>query len=141
MSERGSNKVTVTEGGPYLVEDGIPIHDHEGNLIAATGSYYMCRCGGSKTKPFCDGTHKSNNFNGQEFASRGAVAERREAFVGTGVTILDDRSLCAHAGNCTNNLSSVFSTTAEPWVHPKEASAAEIARVIATCPSGALRST
>ncbi|MQF70619.1 CDGSH iron-sulfur domain-containing protein [SAR202 cluster bacterium AD-812-D07_MRT_10900m] len=77
-------KITVTDGGPYMVEAGIPIYDHEGNTITATGVYLMCRCGGSKSKPFCDGTHRSNNFNGQEFASKDTAAERRDTYIGDG---------------------------------------------------------
>ena len=49
----------------YMVDESIPIYDHDGNLIQTEGVYYMCRCGGSKNKPFCDGTHNKNNFNGQ----------------------------------------------------------------------------
>lgn len=134
-------KITVTNGGPYMVEDGIPIHDHDGKAIASTGVYYICRCGGSSTKPFCDGTHNFNNFNGQEFASKDTAAERRETYVGDGVTIYDDRSRCAHAGKCTDNLASVFKMGTEPWVDAREASVADTIRVIKTCPSGALSYT
>ena len=141
MSDQTPNKITVTDGGPYMVEDGIPIYDHEGNAIAATGVYFMCRCGGSKSKPFCDGTHKTNNFNGQEFASKDTAADRRDTYVGDGVTIYDDRSRCAHAGKCTDNLASVFKMGTEPWVDAKGASVADIIRVIKTCPSGALSYT
>ncbi len=138
MADTKPKKITVTNGGPYMVEDGIPIYDHEGNPIAATGVYYMCRCGGSSNKPFCDGTHNKNNFNGQEFASKDTAAERRETYVGDGVTIYDDRSRCAHAGNCTDNLASVFKLGIEPWIDAKGASVADIIKVIKTCPSGAL---
>jgi len=134
-------KITVTDGGPYMVEAGIPIYDHEGNPIAAPGVYLMCRCGGSKTKPFCDGTHRSNNFNGQEFASKDTTAERRDTYIGDGVTIYDDRSRCAHAGNCTDNLASVFKMGTEPWVDARGAPVADIIRVVKACPSGALSYT
>ncbi len=138
MSESSPKKVTVTNGGPYMVDEGIPIYDHSGNPIEAAGVYYMCRCGGSSNKPFCDGTHNRNNFNGQEFASKDAAAERRDTYVGDGVTIYDDRSRCAHAGNCTDNLASVFKMGTEPWIDANGASAEEIINVVKTCPSGAL---
>ncbi len=67
----------MTDGGPYMVEEGTSIGDHEGKPIAATGVYFKCRCGGSKSKPFCDGTHKTNNFNGQEFASKDKFSSRK----------------------------------------------------------------
>ena len=141
MASRSLKKITVTNGGPYMVEEGTPIYDHKGNPISASDTYFMCRCGGSKSKPFCDGTHQSNNFNGQEFASRDTAAERRETYVGDGVTIHDDRSRCAHAGRCTDNLASVFKLGVEPWIVPSGASAADIINVIKTCPSGALSYT
>lgn len=131
-------KITITDGGPYQVEGGIPILDHKGVPIEAADVYYMCRCGGSKSKPFCDGTHNSNNFNGQEFASKDTAADRREAFEGKGITIYDDRSRCAHAGFCTDNLKSVFKMGTEPWIDANGADAEEIKRVVSMCPSGAL---
>jgi len=141
MADETPKKVTIINGGPYTVEEDTPIQDHEGNPIPSTGAYFMCRCGGSKSKPFCDGTHASNNFNGQEFASKDTEADRREIYVGDGVTIYDDRSRCAHAARCTDNLQSVFKQGTEPWIDANSASAAEIIGVIKSCPSGALSFT
>ena len=131
-------RIRVLDGGPYRVEGGVPVLDHEGTGIEAPPAYSLCRCGGSSNKPFCDGTHKTNNFNGQEFASKDTAAERVERWVGEKVTIHDDRSRCAHAGVCTDNLSAVFKLGVEPWIDPNGAQAEEIIRVVSGCPSGAL---
>ena len=131
-------RVRVLDGGPYRVEGGVLLLDHEGTGIEAPPAYSLCRCGGSQNKPFCDGTHKSNNFNGQEFASKDTASDRAESFVGDGITIHDDKSRCAHAGVCTGNLRQVFRLGVEPWTDPNAAEADEIARVISLCPSGSL---
>ena len=133
-----AQKISVLNGGPYRVEGAVPLLDHEGGEIEAPPAYSLCRCGGSENKPFCDGAHKSNNFNGQEFASKDSASDRAESFVGEGVTIHDDRSLCSHAGLCSENLSEVFKFGVEPWIDPRGAEADEIARVVSLCPSGAL---
>ena len=133
-----AQKIRVLNGGPYRVEGGVPLLDHEGAGIEAPPAYSLCRCGGSKNKPFCDGTHNSNNFNGQEFASKDTAADRAESFAGDGITIHDDKSRCSHAGVCTDNLRQVFRLGVEPWTDPSAAEADEIARVISLCPSGSL---
>ena len=131
-------KINTLNGGPYRVEGSVPLLDHEGTEIEAPPAYSLCRCGGSENKPFCDGTHKDNNFNGQEFASRDTTADRAESDPGESVTIHDDRSRCAHSGACTDNLSEVFKLGVEPWIDPNGAPADEIIRVVSLCPSGAL---
>lgn len=131
-------KISVLTGGPYRVEGGVPLRDHQGGEIETPPAYSLCRCGGSNNKPFCDGTHKSNNFNGQEFASKDTVADRAEKCAGATVTIHDDRSRCAHAGVCTDNLPKVFKLGVEPWIDPNGAPADEIMKVVSACPSGAL---
>jgi CDGSH-type Zn-finger protein len=131
--------VRVTENGPYRVDGGIPVRDAGGNVVEAPATYFLCRCGRSSTKPFCDGTHAKVGFEGAERADHGPIAGREDVYRGSGITIHDDRSVCSHAGHCTDNLASVFKLETEPWIDPDGAAPETIARVIATCPSGALR--
>jgi CDGSH-type Zn-finger protein len=134
----GEQRISVLNGGPLKVEGAVPVLDHEGTEIEASEPYFLCRCGGSSNKPFCDGTHNRNNFNGQEFASKDTAADRSENYMGEGVTIHDDRSRCSHAALCGENLSAVFKSGVEPWIDAKGAQAEEIMRVVSLCPSGAL---
>jgi CDGSH-type Zn-finger protein len=60
-------KITVTENGPYKVEgaQGLELVGPDGAVVAvARDTIYLCRCGGSTTKPFCDGTHSLIGFQG-----------------------------------------------------------------------------
>jgi CDGSH-type Zn-finger protein len=131
-------QITVTEDGPYKLEGGVEIVNAKGQVVTKEGTAFLCRCGGSQNKPFCDGTHKKNGFSGTEVADHGPIAERREAYRGDGITIYDDRSVCSHAGECTENLPSVWKLKTEPWIDPSGDSAEQIASVVRRCPSGAL---
>src|SRR5438034_468210 len=52
-------KITARPNGPYLVEGDVELYDPAGNKVDTTGKprIALCRCGASRTKPFCDGTH------------------------------------------------------------------------------------
>ena len=68
-----SVKITARPNGPYLVEvegDGIELLDPSGAKVDVTGKprFALCRCGGSVTKPFCDGTHSKIGFQAAEAA-------------------------------------------------------------------------
>lgn len=69
-------KVTVQTDGSYKVEGSIELVDAEGNPLPTRPGkpVYLCRCGGSRNKPFCDGTHSRIGFAGAEAAVR-AVAD------------------------------------------------------------------
>ncbi len=54
--------VEVQRGGPYHVRGKVRVTDHRGNLISETTRVALCRCGQSKNKPFCDGTHNTIIF-------------------------------------------------------------------------------
>ncbi len=55
--------VTTRRNGPYMVQGDIKIVDADGNEIAADGDMvFLCRCGDSSNKPFCDGTHRASDF-------------------------------------------------------------------------------
>lgn len=67
-------EIKVRENGPYKVTGPIRLIDAEGNeydLGERGESIALCRCGGSTTKPFCDGTHSKIAFQ----AAERAVAE------------------------------------------------------------------
>ncbi len=67
MDER--TKITVLDNGPYLVKGPVLLLDAEGNEFRAErSSVALCRCGGSMTKPFCDGTHAKTGFRAAERA-------------------------------------------------------------------------
>ena len=59
-------KIVTTENGPYKVDGNFTIHDYDGTPVTlpAGPDIYLCRCGGSSNKPFCDGTHVTIGFDG-----------------------------------------------------------------------------
>lgn len=130
--------IIVSENGPYLVRGGVALRNAKGELLTERENYALCRCGQSSNKPFCDGTHKKVGFEGQEAADRGPIERRRQSYRGRGITIFDDRSICAHFGFCTDELPSVWKLGEEPWIDPHGAGAGEIAAQVRRCPSGAL---
>ena len=68
-------QIQITENGPYKVTGDIQLLDHDGNPVATRGAaVFLCRCGGSTTKPFCDGTHSKIGFQGAMAAVEGTGA-------------------------------------------------------------------
>jgi CDGSH-type Zn-finger protein len=100
---------------------------------------FLCRCGESKNKPFCDGIHIQIGFTDDKEPDR--VQNRMDSYEGEAITIHDNRGVCSHRGFCTDNLPTVFQMGKEPWIDPDGADADEVARVIEMCPSGALSYT
>ena len=56
-------KITIRDNGPYVIDGEFQLVDAQGNDIPAI-KRSLCRCGGSTTKPFCDGTHSKIGFQG-----------------------------------------------------------------------------
>jgi CDGSH-type Zn-finger protein len=60
-------KVLIIENGPLKVIGGVScVDDSSGAEVPGgdVGTIFLCRCGGSKNKPYCDGSHKRNGFDG-----------------------------------------------------------------------------
>ena len=59
-----TTRLTVINNGSLRIEGDFEIVDQDGKLFGLAGRTRvgMCRCGHSKNKPFCDGSHKANGF-------------------------------------------------------------------------------
>jgi CDGSH-type Zn-finger protein len=142
-------RIVVLRDGPYRVEGGVrllrtaivktaygePTHWDEGPDFETAQTYDLCRCGESATKPFCDGVCERNGFDGTETADRGPIASRRTSWDGDEVVLYDDRSLCTHAGFCTNRRTTVWGLATE--ASDPEARE-EFVGMVHHCPSGRL---
>ena len=128
-------------GGHRLAERTVPRQQRGGRRLArGAGStaptVALCRCGGSSTKPWCDGSHATNGFSDAKDAKR--IADHLGTYVGQQLTVTDNRGTCAHSGFCTDRLPVAFRAGTEPFVAPSGARMDEIVRAVRACPSGAL---
>ena len=63
--------IRLRENGPLLIQGVAKVVDHQGNeftIPPGKDTIALCRCGQSKNKPFCDGTHKTCSFLAGELA-------------------------------------------------------------------------
>jgi len=107
-------KITVTKNGPYIVAgsvpldkeiieagpDGIPLRWGMGEKYPLRKACRLCRCGASKTKPYCDNTHLSINFDGTETAGYKNFSEMNDPTIGPDLIMNDAEKFCAVALFC-----------------------------------------
>ncbi len=70
--------IRMRENGPLVLPAKFVILDHLGNpftLPAGKENVALCRCGASKSKPFCDGSHKACGFQAAETAPAAAPSQ------------------------------------------------------------------
>ncbi|HZE04392.1 MAG TPA: CDGSH iron-sulfur domain-containing protein [Solirubrobacteraceae bacterium] len=66
------------EDGPYLVRGPVILRDQRGGAITVDRrTIALCRCGKSRTRPFCDGTHRTVRFRAPS-GSEASPAEHPE---------------------------------------------------------------
>jgi len=67
--------IKVLKNGPYMVEgDDVTLVDWDSrSYTIPKRPFYLCRCGGSTNKPFCDGTHSRAGFKAAEAAVPGSA--------------------------------------------------------------------
>ncbi len=129
-------RITPTPNGPLLAERITALENDRGETIDTAEAIYLCRCGASKNKPYCDGSHEAAGFSDQRL--RPAAAPRE--FAGQDLTIVDDFSLCAHAGECVKGAPATFFKKG-PDGRASVPDATPVGQVIDTirrCPSGSL---
>jgi CDGSH-type Zn-finger protein/uncharacterized Fe-S cluster protein YjdI len=64
-TRNGSLRITVTNNGPLKIEGPLEIVSGTGTTLAKTAKTWLCRCGHSSNKPFCDGTHSKIGFQSE----------------------------------------------------------------------------
>lgn len=125
------------EGGP-LVALRLPVLNNPvGRPLDAQPVMALCRCGASKNKPFCDGSHNEIGFD----STPNPDLSKDEVLVyeGKEITIHYNRLLCSHAAECGKRQKAAFDSSRKPWIVPDNASVEGIKEVVKACPSGALR--
>jgi CDGSH-type Zn-finger protein len=72
-------KITPYRNGPYLVRGAVTIADQDGNEIELKRPVVaLCRCGRSRIRPFCDGTHKAIGFRAESGLPEEPAADAAE---------------------------------------------------------------
>ena len=56
------NQIKILDNGPLVVTGDFQLCDSQGNVAPKKGKIFLCRCGQSNNKPFCDGSHKKAEF-------------------------------------------------------------------------------
>lgn len=132
-------KIEPLKDGPLRVTGVTRVSNSRGEPIPVEETLYLCRCGGSQKKPFCDGTHKKIGFSGkrERTGAHGPTVD----YAGREITIHDNRSACAHIGHCTEQSPEVFSMKKEPWIDADGGARDKTAATVKMCPSGALSYT
>jgi len=62
----GALAIDPQANGPLKVRGNLEITSGTGRVVARVTSTYLCRCGGSANKPFCDGTHTKIGFRSDD---------------------------------------------------------------------------
>lgn len=109
--EKKQPHIRIMKDGPYIVSGSVPISEkiiiprgkgyvyEDGEPLPQRAVYSLCRCGKTKTPPFCDGSHVADHFDGTETACKTDYMSRAARINGAGLDLLDD-GRCAFARFC-----------------------------------------
>ncbi len=139
--------IKVMKNGPYMVFAKVPLDEEiigigpegepdkwiQGEKYPEKDGYVLCRCGKSKTMPFCDASHKEG-FDGTETADLKVDPSKIGVIEGPDLTLVDNTALCAGARFCHRS--------GGTWDHAKNSGNPTFKRMAieeaCNCPSGRL---
>jgi len=124
------------ENGPFVAKGLSSVEGSDGTAIEAKPIMALCRCGHSKNKPFCDGSHNDAGF--QSRGGEPAGKDKILTYAGTEISVTYNPRLCSHAAECGRLADHIFNPKQKPWVQPDNGTVEEVRAVVAACPSGAL---
>jgi CDGSH-type Zn-finger protein len=130
-------EIAPTPNGPLHAQRIRALKNDRGETIDSGESIYLCRCGASKNKPYCDGSHAAVAFSDRRIHDKPPPPAE---FAGKEITIVDDFSLCAHAGACVEGAPDTFFAFKDgrrvslPDATPSD----QVMATIRRCPSGSL---
>src|SRR5205809_6702268 len=99
--------IACSPNGPYYLLNDMEVRPvpnlrrASGEACANVRAVALCRCGASKNKPFCDGTHSVIGF--KDTTTAHPATDKRQAHKDKRITIIDNRSSRAHARHCTDD--------------------------------------
>ena len=131
--------IEIRENGPLILKGVKTFKMPDGSTSDEKPLHALCRCGQSKNKPYCDGSHKAAGFDGA--STDVAHRDRVYSYEGAETTVHYNKLLCSHAGECGKRALAIFNPEQKPWVQPDAGTLDDIKQVVAACPSGALRYT
>ena len=148
MKNPSDKKIKISKNGPYLVsgkvplgrenvvtdDEGMPVKWQKAGEIEAGEDYSLCRCGQSKNKPFCDGSHIKTKFDGTETADNVPFEKQANIIDGPELTLKDAGQYCIGAGFCDRG-DGAWALTEES-ADPEAKKTAE--EECCNCPSGRL---
>ncbi len=142
-----SISIEVSLNGPYIVRGTPPLNVQtitpnakgnswtytEGKAFAVKDRTALCRCGHSKNKPYCDGTHNKVDVDLTETASFAPLLDGSQEIDGPTLALTDNEKYCAFARFC-DNAQSIWNEVQMPG---KEAGDLSV-YMAHHCPSGRL---
>lgn len=130
-------EIQEREDGPLVVTGVTSMTDADGNAVEVKPVMALCRCGQSKSKPFCDGSHRDAGFKSRGGEPSGK--NREYTFKGSASGVVYNPMVCSHAAFCVTNAGHMFNLENKPWVDPDKGTDDELRAIVMACPSGALQ--
>ena len=132
MSDSKHLSIEVLDNGPIRISgDGLDLKYCGEAVETKEGQdVYLCRCGESQNAPFCDGSHSRTGFVAEP--GRGDKSEVR-VWEGKPIRTYFNPNACMHVFKCKP-----LKALREREENGDASAAEEIARVVQSCPSGAL---